>query len=226
MPFTKEQHQSWLPTVGYDNIADIALQHWLSDFPEIRTNALQLAHVMPFMASIFGAARHAAIGVAKPVFVEIGTQQGISTRVLLTVASITDGSVVSMDPDPGCAATGSLKAWAEARHETHRWTHHIAKSQDVVPIEGAAFLLVDGDHGYEAVCSDMARHGAAVRDGGVIVLDDYHVQFPGKQRWLQERWDRLRPMTFGPTGVLVKHPGDDLIYKENMAAGDRWSWRV
>jgi hypothetical protein len=214
------------PNIGYSDIANIALKHWLCDFPHILGSPHELAHVMPFLAATFGAAHHAAIGQTKPIFVEIGTQQGISTRALITAAAMFDGHVVSMDPDPNCSASGALKQWVVDRKLQDRWTHNFLKSQDVEPIQGASFLLVDGDHGYEAVCSDMARHGAAVRDGGVIVLDDYHTQFPGKQRWLQERWSRLAPFTSGPTAILVKRPGDEAIYKKDMTDGDSWSWKV
>lgn len=224
---SKEQAEKWSPTVGYSDIADMALNHWLSDFPEILSSPRELAHVMPFLAVTFGAARHAAIGVIDPVFVEIGTQVGLSTRVLITVASLTGGRVVSMDPDPNCAGSnGRLKDWTEKRGESSRWEHHVARSQDVEPLQGASFLLVDGDHGYPAVCSDMARHGSAVRDGGIIVLDDYHRQFPGKQRWLQERWTELRPFTTGPTAILTKCLGDDVVYRQDRSEVKTWSWNL
>ncbi len=63
-------------------------------------------------------------------------------------------------------------------------------------------LYVDGDHSYEAVVADMARHRPSVRDGGLVVLDDYHGNWPGKMRWVDERWDLLDPIIIGPTAVF------------------------
>lgn len=131
---------------------------------------------------------------AKPkTIVEIGTQFGLSTRMWLAVPEVE--AVHSMDIDPECAT----------RVKDPRWTFHLGKSQDLEPVP-CDLLYVDGDHSYEAVCSDMARHGAAVRTDGLVILDDYHPRWPGKMKWVDERWDILQPVVIGPTAVFRVTP--------------------
>ena len=145
----------------------------------------------------------AAASDAKTI-VEIGVQCGLSTRVLLTIAWAHGGTLHSIDPvaldmvDYECDR-GSLLDLSRTVSGQH-WVYHQAKSQDVTPI-ACDFLYVDGDHRYETVVSDMARHGRAVRDGGIIVLDDYHPNFPGKMRWVDERPD-LNALIIGPRAII------------------------
>lgn len=215
----------WTPDIGMADIANVLVNQWLSDFPAIQKSPVESAHVMGAAFSLFGLARHGAIGRQNPTFVEIGTQVGLSTRVLLTVAHMTNGRLISMDIDPSCGE-GKTREWAKKNDFEKRWTFIGKPSQECDVTPNADFLLVDGDHGYEAVCSDMARHGVAVRPGGVIVLDDYHQSFPGKVRWVQERWRELAPLTIGPHAVLVKLPGDDEIYTKKYVTEASWNWSL
>lgn len=217
--------QRWIPDIGMSDIAKVLVNEWLSDFPDLQKSPQESAHIMGAAFSLFGLAKHSAIGRKNPIFVEIGTQVGISTRVLLTAAHLTDAKVISMDIDASCGE-GKTKEWAKKHGFLDRWTFHGKASQEVSPVENTDFLLVDGDHSYPAVCSDMARHGVAVRTGGLIVLDDYHTSFPGKVRWVQERWRELMPLTIGPHAVLVKMPNDDEIYKKDLTEAKEWNWTV
>lgn len=126
--------------------------------------------------------------------VEIGTQFGLSTRMFLEAVG-PQGVVHSIDVNPKCA---ELLLGPN-------WCFHLGRSQDVQPLS-CDLLYVDGDHSYEAVCSDMARHGPLVRDGGLVVLDDYHPSWPGKMRWIDERWGQLKPIIIGPTAVVQVTP--------------------
>ena len=61
-------------------------------------------------------------------------------------------------------------------------------SQDPAIVEevtGNEFEIVyiDGDHSFEAVCSDIANYGPCVCPGGYLVLDDAGVLLPGKACW-------------------------------------------
>ncbi len=142
--------------------------------------------------------------VAQPkVIVEIGAQYGVSARMWLAATERTGGMVHSIDTDPECA--GMLLG--------PRWCFHLGRSQDVQPIE-SDLLYVDGDHGYEAVCSDMARHGTKVRDGGLVVLDDYYFAWPGKVRWISERWSDLDPIVVGPTAIIRVTPAKRAIFSK------------
>lgn len=221
-------YRRWGPSIGGDFMAGVAMNEWFVDAGMDLNNAtFEAVHTFGSCAVMFGLARHAAIGRTKPKFVDIGTQRGISTRVLLTVAAMTDGHVYSYDVDPGCGE-GDLLRWVMERGLQKRWTFVGKPSQEVEPESDIDFLSVDGDHRYEAVCSDMARHGAAVRDGGVLILDDYHLSHPGKVRWLHERWLDLAPLTIGPWAVLHKRPGDNEIYQRNIPANPdgTWTWNL
>ncbi len=127
--------------------------------------------------------------------VEIGTQLGFSSRVWLAATEEIQGEVHSIDVDPDCA---KLELGP-------RWHFHLGKSQEIESID-CDLLYVDGDHSYEAVCSDMARHGVKVRNGGLVVLDDYYASWPGKMRWVDERAFVLDPIIIGPTAVFKMTP--------------------
>ena len=204
--------------------AEVIVHEIISDFPELRRSPTEVAHITCAAANMMGVAMHAATGKEKPIFVEIGTQIGISTRALLLVAERMDGHVTSMDIDPTCGE-GKLRKWVEDRGLGDRWTFLAGPSQAQAPIPNADFLLVDGNHDYDAVCEDMIVHGSAVKNGAVILLDDYHVQFPGKLRWVQERWKELQPLTIGPWALLIKRPGDEAHYQKKFE-GDSWFWSL
>lgn len=136
------------------------------------------------------------------VFVEIGTQKGVSTRMFLAATTLLMGRVHSVEVDGACEAPirAALQTW-RAPWVSDRWHFHSGRSQDVTPIL-SDFLFVDGDHSYEAVCSDLTRWGTVVRDGGLIVLDDCCDRFPGKRRWVEEREETLGVIRIGPFAIF------------------------
>lgn len=157
----------------------------------------------PEFAMIAGLLYGLAMSAGARVIVEIGVQYGISTRMLCLAAKQNGGRLVSCDIDPQCGE-GALKEDLKRLDLLPYWTFHGQPSQEMPVVEKADFLYVDGDHGYEAVRSDMARHGKAVRDGGLVVLDDYG--FHGKKQWLDERWDILAPILVGPHILVTVTP--------------------
>ena len=158
-------------------------------------------HIIPESLRSYGGAVNCGILYGLAIanwarnIVEIGVQRGISTRILLHAVGKTKGFLTSMDIDPACQAVSS----------DDRWTFIAGRSQDTAPIP-SDFLFVDGDHSYQAVCSDMSRHGRAVKDGGIVVLDDYFPSFPGKMRWVDERWDAIQPLVIGPFVIVRVTP--------------------
>lgn len=166
---------------------------FITHIPESRWQA---SNAM-YCGTLFGL----AAALQPRVTVEIGTQYGMSTRMWL--AATKTGRVLSIDPDPACFTR--LIDDIRKHDWTDRWVFKHARSQDVTPIE-CDLLYVDGDHSYPAVCSDMARHGTKVRDGGLVVLDDYHHTWPGKMRWVDERIEVLDPLFIGPTVVVRVTP--------------------
>lgn len=135
--------------------------------------------------------------------VEIGVQTGISTRALLAATVHTGGHLFSCDPDP--QVLPAILPLIRQLGCEDRWHFEEKRSQDVEP-RPSDFLYVDGCHDYDCVESDMARHGVMVRDGGLVVLDDYYHWFPGKTKWVDERWSVLQPVLVGPLVVITVTP--------------------
>lgn len=192
--------------VGYDVIATA----YAKAFPGAQADAVNFA----YFTVLYGI----AASLDPDVVVEIGTQYGISTRAFLMATPQVDRIrksdqtiawrgpkrvVHSIDIDPEAGETTGDAV--DAIGCTDRWQFHLGRSQDIEPIE-CDLLYVDGDHSYAAVCSDMARHGVRVRDGGLVILDDYHWSWPGKVRWVDERRKVLDPWIIGPTAVVRVTP--------------------
>jgi len=172
-------------SVGWDYIAHTVFEKLPPKHHDVE--------LMGYAGVLFGLAAK----LAPKTIVEIGCQYGISTRMWLAVAERTQGQVHSFDIDPECAKLDLGDA--------SRWTFHLGRSQEIAPI-ACDLLYVDGDHSYEAVCADMMRHGPMVRNGGLVILDDYHRSWPGKIRWIDERFDVLEPIAIGPTAVFRMTP--------------------
>lgn len=184
-------------TVGWHMVEGVVGEHLPERFADGN---------MIYSGVLFGLA-----AVAQPrVIVEIGTQYGISTRMWLAATAPTGGVVHSIDVDAQCGE-GETRGDIDAAGWLSRWHFHHGRSQDIEPIE-SDLLYVDGDHSYEAVRSDMARHGRLVRDGGLVVLDDYYVGWPGKMQWVNERWDVLQPIIIGPTAVVRVTPAKRAVF--------------
>lgn len=184
-------------TPGASTIADIYNSVIPADF-----DALGAAHEQAMYCGLL-----AAITLPRhpQVVVEIGTQYGMSTRVFLAVTGLCGGGVVhSTDIDPECGRGRTLADLTELGY-ADRWHFRCGRSQDLEPLP-SDLLYVDGDHSYEAVCSDMERYGKLVRDGGLVILDDYNHQWPGKMRWVDERWDVLEPTIVGPFAIVHVTP--------------------
>lgn len=193
--------------VGHNDVANA----FCTTFPEASDGVL-----FAYFSTLYGIA-----AAADPeIIVEIGCQYGISTSAFLAATPKFDRQrlanniwkslpnepervlhSIDVDPEAGKATAGRVAALGCS----DRWVFHLGRSQDIEPIE-CDLLYIDGDHGYPAVCSDLARHGVKVRDGGLVVLDDYHWSWPGKVRWVDERWDLIDPIIIGPTAVFRMTP--------------------
>lgn len=199
----------WLPALGW---------HHLAALYEDTVNAPSIEGCLAWCI-LYGLVR--ALPVSHPTIIEIGVQNGDSTVPLCLAAKALGGRVISMDID-GSAFDRAYNALYPLGL-TDCWEFRYGASQTLAPTP-SDFLLVDGDHTYPAVSEDMARHGAAVKDGGLLVLDDFHVSQGGKTRWIQERWSMLEPVVIGPFAILRKHATMPLaILKEQPM---EWEWRL
>ena len=210
--------ERWLPPIG------MGMQLESTDF--LREAATPTVSTFwPLL--LYYLASSASIGRRNPRYVEIGTQRGCSTLALLTAAEKYNGTVRSIDCDPACEAITR-----ERLYEKHcesllsRWTFTAGMSQSAAVEDGPIdFLLVDGSHIYESVCGDMARWGPQVRVGGLIALDDYTANMPGKVRWIQERWRRLQPMVvIGACAVIYRMPHHTAAFLQDERGKDSWEW--
>jgi len=138
---------------------------------------------------------------------EIGTYCGLTTRTLLKQ---TTGLVFSVDPlhhtttiKPGPDQRKVLDELSQAYPD--RFIFIPGFSQDLIWRRPIDVLLIDGDHGLNAVRSDLDNLAPYVRPGGVLILDDwYHgpvneawrgfqQDYSGKS-WRIEVYDKLAAM--------------------------------
>ena len=124
--------------------------------------------------------------------VEIGAYTGATTvmlhRALLHLGNTTS-PVLSIDPFEASRnergnPRGSYRRFRRrlaAAKAGSRCFALTAFSQDahlVVP-DRIGLLVVDGDHRYPAVQSDLTLYGPKLRPGGVVFVDDYAAPYPG-----------------------------------------------
>lgn len=97
---------------------------------------------------------------------EIGVQEGISTRAFLEIGAI----LTSVDPDLYPNATESIKSTGK------KWTFHGMKSDEYFSeCNGAMFdlIYIDGDHHYKTTKSDLNNAIQHINTPGVIVVHDF-----------------------------------------------------
>jgi hypothetical protein len=70
-------------------------------------------------------------------------------------------------------------------------------------------VIIDGDHGYDAVCNDSALADSIVKLGGMIVWHDY------REGWLESVWRALNERyAAGHRGM--RHIGETLLAYERV----------
>lgn len=128
------------------------------------------------LAYVFGLARRSGARTA----IEIGRFKGGAT-VVLAAAIAPAGTLWSIDD--GSLEVAASRAAAASRHDDEIRGVCARLGLDVrlvvgdsrsveLDIGSADLVLIDGDHRYEGVASDIARWGTRVRVGGHVLLDD------------------------------------------------------
>lgn len=131
--------------------------------------------------------------------VEIGVDDGSTTRPLLVGVRATDGHLWSVDPAP-CYAAQEMVAGSELGH---LWTFENVRSQEFAPRapHDLDLVFIDGDHSYEGVKSDWLLYEPLVRAGGLVLFHDKMNtrEFPGIARLIDEEirpyWERWECVT-------------------------------
>jgi cephalosporin hydroxylase len=147
---------------------------------------------------------------------EIGRAHG-GTLFLLAQVAAPDAALVSLDL-PGGAFGGTaggvprrvLEAFARPGQTLELWD---GDSHDPAMVERAVrrfgddpldFLLVDGDHTFAGVKSDVRSYGRLVRDGGLIALHDI---VPGPEELVggvPKYWEELRAASTRTTELVER----------------------
>jgi predicted O-methyltransferase YrrM len=126
--------------------------------------------------------------------VEIGSWQGRSTVFLAQACDDADNGVVHaidwfrarpatehlLPVRPGEEAERAFRANVERAGLSHRVVVHAKRSEEArAEVDGPLrMLFVDGEHTHEGVSLDL-EYAELLAPGGLLVLDDYSVGFPG-----------------------------------------------
>ena len=145
------------------------------------------------------------------LFVEIGSYKGMSSA-FMAVEIINSGKNIRFECiDPMQLDVGSWSCNPDEQdgysekdfharlesvngpYKLHKMTSNDAvKQYDDASID---FLMVDGDHSYEAVKKDIENYLPKMRSGGLMVLDDSYE--PGIQQAIAETVKHLDPVNNG-----------------------------
>lgn len=124
---------------------------------------------------------------------EIGVCGGVSTSAfLIGMDDAGVGRLVSIDKDPKCGEILSHPRWTFICDNT--------LTMAVPPVTSESFdvLLIDGDHAYESVASDLRRFSPLVRVGGLILNHDVDATEYGMTvsdtRESRKAWEEFREL--------------------------------
>jgi hypothetical protein len=135
------------------------------------------------------------------VIFEVGSFQGKSARVM---ADNSKAKIYCIDPwgvhnynDRGIVFTtdsstfslfyANLYAYIKAK----KVIPCQVKFEDYEPVEKADLIFLDGDHRYSAIKHDIIKAKKWIRPGGVIAGHDYHQEWPGVFRAVDEEFPKF-----------------------------------
>lgn len=129
-----------------------------------------------------------------PRLVEIGSYCGRATVTMaLALRSLgrTEARIISIDePALGPTPEGQVPRQALAENlAAHEVAELVTLSPEAEPEPwqyDSRLVLVDGQHDYASVQSDVARFGPTLSSGGFLVFHDYAAYFPEVQRCVDE----------------------------------------
>jgi predicted O-methyltransferase YrrM len=111
---------------------------------------------------------------------EVGVRDGHSTVAFLAAAELNGGHVWSVDIDDVLARPGGAGPWAE--HPAWTFTRGDSTHPSVVQKQPFAVdvVFLDGDHGKQKVLDELAAYMPRVAPGGVALLHDTRIRWPGE----------------------------------------------
>jgi predicted O-methyltransferase YrrM len=164
-------------TLATVTVCDVTLPRWMTPFAQ-RLFAIPTHMTVQERLTLFQAALALPQGFS---VVEIGSYLGASTAFLGFAALRNDGYVHAIDPwtNDAMGAEGERDTWGEFRKNTEPFEHYIVPhrgtSIDVFRREGRLpcnMLFIDGDHSYEAVCTDLRTWLPSLQAGGTLAMHD------------------------------------------------------
>ena len=132
------------------------------------------------------------------VIVEIGTFEGLTACFLAKVLDALGvrACVLSIDPFERFEGGDNNPPGSYAGYIANLQTHGAERCFPLVAFShecvdavagNVPFLLIDGDHSYEACLGDLELYCPKVRSGGYVLIDDYsHKHYPGVAQAVDE----------------------------------------
>ncbi len=137
---------------------------------------------------------------------ELGTAQGISTRVLCDAAEQLSGGFVSVDMGGFANVVPAFGTFVQA----HTGKYDVIKAVlDAKGMDQLDCLFIDADHSASAIQSDFDMYGPLVRRGGIVFFHDICVMDPeceGPIFWNQDfpGWEKFTITWSNGLGILRK----------------------
>jgi hypothetical protein len=166
-------------TMAFVDPRPAALRQMTAEAPTTAVYNIYLYHLARVLET------HTLYRASRPwgLFVETGTDRG---RSALHVACGWAGTrVVSIDVDPVCSRElADLAARLQLYNVTGRTNDSILEAQNFEDNE-IDVLFLDSLHTYEHLKAELAAYLPKVRSGGLIILDDIHLN-PGMEHCWHE----------------------------------------
>lgn len=156
-------------------------------------------HYYRFLHELVKAAR-------PPVVVETGTRKGCSAIQMASANPA--GTVVTVDLDPNSSKIISTLGAKNITPITGDSISLFSRVEAIAP--RIDLLYLDSDHSFARVLSEYVAYGSIVRDGGLIVFDDIHINVDLRRFWPSVKYPKidLNHLHVGcGFGIAVKIPG-------------------
>ena len=148
---------------------------------------------------------------------EIGALQGRTTHIFCKVAAEYDRVVHVVDPWDG-RQQGSHSAYNKFKDNTAGYTNLTVQkvgSEDPQVLEKFkkenlkfAFILIDGDHSYESIKSDILSYKDLLLPHGIICIDDWHGPYgfsDGIKKAAQDHLDENYKLLDAPESFIERY---------------------
>lgn len=140
--------------------------------------------------------------IAKGTILEIGVREGVSTAAFLLGVETAGGHVFSVDVNPACKEIYDHPQW------TFIHAHSVIDANEIgETVEGCVdILLIDGDHSYDTVMSDLNNFTPLVKPGGLILMHDIDPCAEVTPKIINQGWFPILDPRRAFSEFLAAHP--------------------